>query len=359
LRVQSFTVEPVPRSEPLGEQFDERNLRKRALGVTGLLVVVLLVAWLAPGLDEVRDALRGADPAWLAVGVALEALSCLSYVLMFKPIFCRRMTWRSAYELGMSELAMGSLVPASGAGGLALGAWALRKSGMPPGEIARRSVAFFAIKSSANFVAVAVIGTLMFAGVGPSFSPLLTILPAALSVAAILAVIAIAKGLVRRDAPVRKGTRRSAAIAVTLEALRDGLVEAGVILRARDWRVIAGSLGYWAFDNALLWACFKAIGESPALTVVLMGYLIGQLGGLLPIPGGLGGIDGGLIGTLVVYGVSIAPAAAAVLAYRLILFWLPLLVGAHAYARLRRGLNDPSRPDLCDPMALGQSPVVA
>ena len=114
--------------------------------------------------------------------------------------------------------------------------------------------------------------------------------------------------------------------------------------------MIAGSLGYWAFDNAVLWACFRAFGESPAITVVLMAYLIGQLGGLLPLPGGIGGIDGGLIGALIVYGVPAAAAAAAVLAYRVILFWLPLLIGGVAFAQLRKGLEDPERADLCDPL---------
>jgi uncharacterized protein (TIRG00374 family) len=78
-----------------------------------------------------------------------------------------------------------------------------------------------------------------------------------------------------------------------------------------------------------------------------MGYLIGQLGGLLPLPGGLGGIDGGLFGTFVVYGAPAATTAAAVLAYRVVLFWLPLLVGTIAFLSLRRGLNDPDRPELC------------
>jgi uncharacterized protein (TIRG00374 family) len=81
--------------------------------------------------------------------------------------------------------------------------------------------------------------------------------------------------------------------------------------------------------------------------VLLMGYLIGQLGGLLPIPGGVGGIDGGLIGTLVVYGAPAAATAAAVLLYRLILFWLPLVGGTLAFSSLRRALSRPDRPDLC------------
>jgi uncharacterized protein (TIRG00374 family) len=136
-------------------------------------------------------------------------------------------------------------------------------------------------------------------------------------------------------------------VASARQALLGGIGEAVQILRARDRQVLAGALGYWAFDNAVLWATFHAVGASPDISIVMMGYLIGQLGGLLPIPGGLGGIDGGLVGTLVLYGAPVAPTVAAVLAYRLILFWLPLVVGAIAFLSLRRGLNDPDRPDLC------------
>jgi uncharacterized protein (TIRG00374 family) len=285
------------------------------------------------------------------VAVVLEGLSCASYVLMFKPIFCPRMSWRTSYELGASELAVGSLLPASGAGGLAFGAWALRKGGMPANDIARRSVAFFVLKSAANFVAVAVLGVVMWLGVGPDVSPLLTLLPAVLAVATIAAVAAVPAFAGRRSPRAGNSSSRwRRAVGAVTGALQDGVREAGGVLQRRDWRVIAGSLGYWLFDNAVLWACFRAFGESPAITLVLMGYLLGQLGGLLPIPGGIGGIDGGLIGALVVYGLPAAVTTAAVLGYRLILFWLPLLLGAAAFTALRRGLNDPDRPDLCDPL---------
>jgi len=140
----------------------------------------------------------------------------------------------------------------------------------------------------------------------------------------------------------------------TRKALRDvrkalvgGTGEAVQLVRSRNGLVIVGSIGYWAWDNAVLWATFHAFGFSPPITVILLRYLIGQLGGLLPLPGGLGGIDGGLIGTLIVYGTLAAPTAAAVLVYRVILFWLPLLVGGAAFVSLRRGLNSPDRPELC------------
>jgi uncharacterized membrane protein YbhN (UPF0104 family) len=119
-------------------EFDPRRLLRRALQVGGVILVVVAIVFLAPGLGEVRSKLEGANPWWIAFGVVLEALSCASYVLMFKPLFCPRMPWRTSWEIGLSELGAGSLVPASGAGGLALGAWILSEGGMPGEQIARR-----------------------------------------------------------------------------------------------------------------------------------------------------------------------------------------------------------------------------
>ena len=149
------------------------------------------------------------------------------------------------------------------------------------------------------------------------------------------------------EGPEEGAGRVTRFIAHARKALIGGTAEAVQILRSGNWQVIVGSIGYWAFDNAVLWATFEAFGYSPEISILLMGYLIGQLGGLLPIPGGIGGIDGGLFGALVVYGTPAATTAAAVLAYRVILFWLPLIIGAIAFLSLRRGLNDPDRPDLC------------
>jgi uncharacterized membrane protein YbhN (UPF0104 family) len=331
----------------LPEELSTRRLVRRAVWVVVLLLVIGLIAALAPGLGEVRRLLTGASPGWILVGVVLEFFSGVSYVAMFRPVFCSKTSWRTSWEIGWSELAVGSLLPASGAGGLALGAWILAQHGMPAEKIARRSVAFFLIKSSVNFVAVAVIGTVMALGlVGPHRSLLLTALPAALSAIVIGGVLLIPR-LGRGEEPGEDDGRVRRAWLAVRRAVVDGTSEAVAILRTGNTLLIAGAIGYWAFDNAVLWATYHAFGASPPLTVILMGYLIGQLGGLLPIPGGIGGIDGGLIGTLIVYGAPAAATAAAVLAYRVILFWLPLIVGGIAFASLRRGLNRPDRPDLC------------
>ena len=329
------------------EEFEPRRLARRTLHIVAALVVAGLVLLLAPGLGEVRDLLTEARPGWVVLGVVFEALSCVSYVLLFRPVFCQSMPWRTSWEIGLSELGAGSIVPASGAGGLALGAWILREGGMPPQQIASRSVAFFIIKSSVNFVAVAVLGTLLALGVlGPELSPWLTAVPAAGALLVIAAVLVVPRlgmgGPVPADA-----TRTRRAMREVRKALVGGTREAVRLVRSRNLLVIVGTVGYWAWDNAVLWATFHAFGYSPPITIILMGYLIGQLGGLLPLPGGLGGIDGGLIGTLIVYGAPAAATAAAVLTYRVILFWLPLLAGAVAFISLRRALNRPDRPELC------------
>ena len=217
---------------------------------------------------------------------------------------------------------------------------------MPTPQIARRSVAFFLIKGAVNFVAVAVVGVVMAVGlVGPHKSLLLTALPAAAAVVVIALVLVVPR--FGPGAPRGEGSGRiGRALSAGRRALVGGVAEAESILLGHDPLVFIGAIGYWAWDNAVLWAAFHAFGYSPPITVVLMAYLLGQMGGLLPLPGGLGGIDGGLFGTFVLYGTPVA-VTAAVLAYRIILFWLPLLIGSVAFVSLRRGLNRPDRPDLC------------
>src|SRR3954468_19392794 len=236
------------------DEFEPRHLARRTLQIAALLGIVGLILLLAPGLGQVRHLLTTARPGWVALAVVLEGLSCVSYVLMFRPIFCRNMPWRTSWEIGLAELGAGSIIPASGAGGLALGAWILRQGGMPAEQIARRSVAFFIIKSGANFVAVVVVGAIMALHLaGPHLSPWLTAFPAAGALAVIMLVCVfprVGEGLGPPDGASR--TRRGLSSARL--ALVSGTREAGAIIRNGELLVILGSLGYWLFDNAVLWA---------------------------------------------------------------------------------------------------------
>jgi uncharacterized membrane protein YbhN (UPF0104 family) len=328
------------------EELSRSKLRSRLLTVLGLVVVVVAIVTLLPGLGGLRSRLAHASPAWLALGVALKVLSGVGYIAVFRMIFCRRMSWSVSTQIGVSELGANALLPTGGAGGLALGAWALKRGGMQGSEIARRTVAFFLLTSVPNVVGVIVIGLGLavgvFAGEG---NLLLSALPAAVAAGGIVATLltgAIARRLGRRlapDAPERS-SRRSLAAWKTLTAVADGVNESLALLREGNALLIAGLLAYLVFDVMILWAGFHALGSAPPVAILAMAYLIGELGGLIPVPGGIGGVDAGLVGTLVLYHVAITPAAGAVLAYRAIALIVPALTGGVAFVALRRTLRD-------------------
>jgi hypothetical protein len=89
------------------------------------------------------------------------------------------------------------------------------------------------------------------------------------------------------------------------------------------------------FDIAVLWTTFGATGPLPPVAPLMVAYLVGYLPNVLPIPGGIGVLDAGLVGALALYGSPVSHAAAAVLVYHAIAFWVPTLGGLLAYARLR------------------------
>jgi uncharacterized protein (TIRG00374 family) len=103
---------------------------------------------------------------------------------------------------------------------------------------------------------------------------------------------------------------------------------------------LLGALAWWACDIAVLWACFHAFGEPPPVAVVVMSYFTGMLANVLPLPGGVGGVEGGMIAALLAFGVTGGLAVVAVLTYRAFAFWLPTVPGTLAYLRLRRSVKD-------------------
>ena len=107
-----------------------------------------------------------------------------------------------------------------------------------------------------------------------------------------------------------------------------------------------------AFDIAALGFAFAAVGHVPRFGVLVLGYLIGQLGNLVPLPGGIGGTEGALVGMFALYGVNVSDATAAVLIYRLFQLAIPALLGAPAFVLLRRRLMRDDKPaSVCGPLA--------
>lgn len=358
-------------TEELPDALHPRHLWWRVAQLVLAVAVVGVAVAAVPGLEGVRQHIARAHPAWLMIAVAAELASALSYVVVLRAVFCRHMKWPRSYQLGMSELAAGSLLPAGGAGGLALGAWALHRGGMSTRHIARRTVVFFLVTSAANFAAVIVAGGGLALGLlSGSASLALTLVPASLAALTVLLVVVVLPPVLDRVTPPtaspaatagRRGRVRRLAI-TTSGTLAEGVRETVAILRAGHPLAIAGSFGYMAFDIAVLAACFAATGSAlPPLGILVLAYTVGQLGGLIPLPGGIGATDGGLIAALALYGASIGPAAAAVLLYRAVQLGVPALLGPPAFVLLHRTLSrlDAAASTFCEPLAEDDGAAVA
>jgi uncharacterized protein (TIRG00374 family) len=254
-----------------------------------------------------------------------------------------QLTLAESYQITMASLAATRLFAAGGAGGVALTAWALRRAGMPARTVADRTIAFLVLQYGVYMAAIVLCGLGLRTGVlsGPNDVEL-TIVPAI--IAALLIIITLLLALTptdlqrRLDGFAARGGRfaRLAQRAATLPAA----MSAGVRIalhHARDRDpALLGALAYWGFNVAILWAAFHAFGEHVPGGVVVMAYFLGMFGNLLPLPGGVGGVDGGMIGALIAFGVHDGAALVAVLTYRVFAFWLPTLPGAIAFFQLRR-----------------------
>ena len=264
----------------------------------------------------------------------------LSYVVALRGTLSRRIGWRNSWNLGMAELGSNVLLPTGGVGGPALGALVLHRAGVPTGVAAPRSAALFLLTSATSFAAIVLAGAATGLGLLPGeTSRLGTLLPAAIALAIIIGVAALARLPVGEPADgastVARWRQRVAGL------LRDGVQHAATLLRARDPLVIGGCIGFLGFSIAALGASFEAFGGGgPPLGAFILAYTLGQVGSLIPTPGGVGGTEGGLIGMLVLYGAPAAPAAAAVLAYRVFQLGLPVIFGLVAFREIRRRLRD-------------------
>ncbi len=344
----------------LPDELDARHLLIRVAEIAAVIAVVVIAISALPGLDDVRSRLAGAALAGVVAAALAEVGSCFGYLLAFRSTFCAGMSWRLSYDIAMAEQAANTLLPAGGAGGLALGVWALRQAGMPTGHIGRRTVAFFVITSAANFFALILVGIGVFAGIVPGRgSAWLTLVPALITALGVLLVglsPRLLRALGKRGAdadPHRWTGRARLALRAGLTAGADGVDQAIVLLRSHSVGAIAGSFSYMAFDIAALGFAFAAVGPVPTFGVLVLGYLIGQLGNLIPVPGGIGGTEGALIGVFALYGVNLTVATAAVLLYRLFQLLVPAALGVPAFVLLRRRLARSDRPALiCAPLGL-------
>jgi uncharacterized protein (TIRG00374 family) len=323
--------------------------RRVLLSIVFVISTVAFLYFVLPkivGLQHTWNRIKGGNVWWLALAVAFEFGSFFGYIALFRAVFVRgrsNIDWRESYQITMAGLAATRLFASAGAGGIALTAWALRRSGMEARIVACRMIAFMALLYGVYMATLVLDGLGLYSGLFPGQAPFaITVVPAifgAVVIGIFLSVSLLPGDFERLVARWTKGGGRPSRLARRLAAVPatagTGIRTAIDLVRSRD-PYLLGAVAWWGFDIAVLWASFHAFGSAPPQGVIIMAYFVGMLGNTLPLPGGIGGVDGGMIGAFSAFGVPVGTSVVAVLAYRGIAFWLPTLPGAVAYLQLRR-----------------------
>jgi uncharacterized membrane protein YbhN (UPF0104 family) len=308
---------------------DQRTLRVATIAFLVVLVAGLLVE--VPGLAGVAHRIEHIRVAWIALAIALELASAISFVVLFR-LFFDRLDGRNGRALAWTSQGSGALLPGGGAGGLAIGAALTRLAGAPTRWIVRRSAGLFFLSAGVSSLALIGSGIALLAGAGGPHDFLRVVVPTSVAAIGTLSIAMLPTLL-------GSGSRGPRWLRVLADGVREA--EHELFTRRPSWRLL-GAIGYLGFDVAVLWVMLRALGNAPSVAVVTLAYSVGYVANSLPVPGGIGVLDAGLTAALVLYGVSPVHAAAAVIVYHAIAFWLPGLGGLIAYLRLRPRLLRPN-----------------
>ena len=322
----------------------QRKGLKLALAMLGAIAVLYIALPSIAGFDDTWRRLSRGDPLWLVLALLLEVLSFASYMIVFRLVFATgndRIGWRLSYQITMAGVVATRLIAVAGAGGIALTVWALRRVGLGAKEVAAQMATFYVLVYGIYMLALVVFGLGLSAGVLSGPAPAgLTLLPALFGLSVIVVALTTAWVLPDLDHTIERSIEADRGrlrrwLAVLPATLSSGVRGAAGLLATRRAGLL-GAVGWWAFDVAVLWACLHAFGSTPPVAVIVTAYFVGMAANFLPLPGGVGAVDGGMIAALVGFGVAAGPAIVGVLSYRALAFWLPIIPGAIAYTQLLR-----------------------
>jgi uncharacterized protein (TIRG00374 family) len=339
-------VETVDRPSPEEPDDDDHGLDfngRTVLTLCGFLLAMLAALYfLLPkivGLHDTWKRIEDGSPWWMAVALVFTVGMYGGYVEMFRGVFKDdRIGRRASAQITMAGLAASRLFAAGGAGGLVLQAWALRQAGLRRRVVADKTISFLVLTYAPYAAAVVICGFGLYLGVFQGDAPFsMTVVPAVIALIMMgltLSIVLVPPDLQRRIAN-RGKSRLAQKLAHVPASSSAGVRDAIRHLRSRD-PALLGAIIFWACQIGVVWAAFRAFApDAPPTAVLIQGFFVGMLGNLLPIPGGVGGVEGGMIGAYAALGVDAELAVVAVLVFRAFTFWLPLIPGVIAFFRLR------------------------
>lgn len=285
------------------------------------------------------------EPAWLLAIGLLQAMSFFSTWVLLEV----SMKTHERFVVATSQLAgnaASKIVPGGAAAGGALQFQMLREGGLETSRIAT-GLGVATTASTAMLAALPLLALPPILAGAPVDSRLVN----AVWMGAALFLILMAAGavLLFTDRPVILAGRLVRAVLRALhrsppDELPELLLARRNEIRAflgQRWRMALGATaGKIGFDYLALVAAVAAVGAEARPSLILLAFVASQILAMIPItPGGLGFVELGLTTALGLAGVPATEAVVASLAYRLFSYWLPLPIGAAAFALFRRRLS--------------------
>jgi len=311
--------------------------------VRGVLFVALVagVFGLLPRLGGLRhDAagLRHARPAFVAAAIVVQAVSLACYAALYRRVLASlgaRLRFRVAAEVTLSTFLISHVTPFGSATGTLLNVSTLEAEGIAASTTGE-AIGLTSLVSTIALIALFGTGLVATAGRHVSVTYLRI---AGVALVLVLLVLAIAFLVGAHPGIAERAARRAASWARHLRSSIDpekvAQTSKRLVLLARSaltGRAFLESYGFAAadllFDLLSLDLMFLAFRYQPGFGPLAVAYGAANIASAIPItPGGLGVIEVTLVAITVGFGAPRATAVLAVLGYRIVNYWLPLLPG--------------------------------
>jgi uncharacterized protein (TIRG00374 family) len=340
---------PTGHVAPLRQKKQKRPAVRRV--VHGVLLVGLAVGLFGVlprlgGLARDTAELRHARRLFVAAAIAAQAVSLASYALLYRRVLASlgaRLRFALAARVTLASFLVSHLTPFGSAAGTVLNVSTLETEGIAA-PTTGEAIGLTSLVSTVALIALFGAGFAATAGRHLSRAYLTTAAIAAVLVAGLLiAALVVATHPVIAERAGRQAGRMARHFRSSVdpeEVARASKRLASLARSALTGRAFAASFGFATadllFDLLSLDLMFLAFRYQPGFGPLAVAYTTANIASAIPItPGGLGVIEVTLVAITVGFGAPRATAVLAVLGYRIVNYWLPLLPGAAAYLRLR------------------------